>query len=393
MKLTVDAAALHAALDAPHRVAPQYLLLIAGDDTLVVVADNLIVRVACWAEAAVEDAGRVVVPAALMHDLAHAMPPGPVSITVDDLIVELHGGLQPDDDTEPDPVRASLWVVPDDYSMIPPMPPEPPRIGEVAMTEFAASMAQVTPAAPVRSPLPVVAVRSSRGALLCAATDSYRLHLTRSRMVEASAWAHEALIPVEAIKLATSMFPDGTANLHMDRDVLTLRTDTGVLTTRLSTAKFPNYQKVIPRREDAAAEVMLDTAALLAALARITPIANTEHGEHRVRLAAYPEDRIVTVESSADGLGQSKATIRAAAAKGAGFSFSTDIRYLHAAARASACQRLTVYWTAPRKPILIAGFGAEFSAMVMPHHKPNPAAQTVESEATELPTPEPEDAT
>ena len=169
MKLTLDAAALHAALDAPHRVAPQYLVLLAADDTLAVIADNSIVRVASWAAATVEESGRIVVPAALMHDLAHAMPPGPVTISTDDLMVELHGGEEPDDDDRTEPVRATLWTVTDDHAAIPLAPTEPQRIGEVNMTEFAASMAQVMPAVSTRSPLPVVSVRSSRGALLCAA--------------------------------------------------------------------------------------------------------------------------------------------------------------------------------------------------------------------------------
>ena len=193
-------------------------------------------------------------------------------------------------------------------------------------------------------------------------------------MVEAAAWSHEALIPIEAIRLAMAMFPDGEAELLMDRDVLVLRSDLAVLTTRLSTEKFPSYQKVLPRIEDAAAKLSVNTETLLAALARVAPIAGLTNGEHKVRLSAYPEDKLVTVESAAPDAGQSKATVRAHLVEGAGFSFSTDIRHLTAAAKAATSERLMIFWTAPRKPILIQGFGSDFSAMVMPIHKPTTPA-------------------
>ena len=76
MKLIVDAKALNDALDAPRRLAPRVLLLVAIEGTLAVVADNTIVKVAVRCPADIIESGQACVPASLLFDLAQAMPPG-----------------------------------------------------------------------------------------------------------------------------------------------------------------------------------------------------------------------------------------------------------------------------------------------------------------------------
>lgn len=384
MNVSVEADDLRAMLDAPHSVPAACLTLIAANDQLTVVADDGHVRVVVQRPATVNTSGYVIVPSVLIHNLAEVMPPGIVQIDATDALVELHGGDDPDDNDETNPLRASIWSVPVDSAGIPEMPALPERVGQVDMAEFVRSMRQVTPAATDRSRLPVVSVRAIRGHLLCAATDTYRLHVTRSRMVEASSWMNEALIPLNAIRLATTMFPTGEVDLHLDHNVIVLRSETAMLAARLVDAKFPSYQKVLPRPEDSAARVLIDTAALLAALARIDPIASTKNAQFAVTVASYPEANVLTVEASADDIGQSKATVRPTSVTGAGFSFTVDLRHLVAAAKASACQRLYLYWYGDRRSVLIAGFGSEFQAVVMTVHRradqppPTPTKDTAE---------------
>lgn len=366
MKFEVDAADLRKAIAAPAAVAPLHLRVAVADGHLHVTGDNTVVRVTQRRPVTGARDGHAYVGATLFHDLAKVMPTGPVTIEAVGPILDMSGG---GNDDHEEPVRASMYTAVENAVRIPAEPPEPPPVGEVEMSAFNTAMAQVVPAAlshaddkPV---LCSVQVRASRGALVFAASDQYRLHTTRSRIIDAGAWGHEALIPAEAVKLAGIVFDDDDdVRVALDRDLFTMRTERTTLVSRLVQDKFPSWQGLVPQEKDRSATVAFDTAALLDALARVAPIARL--GDQQVTLTAVPEDRLVIVKSRAVDTGESSASFRAHNVTGASFTFPVHLRWITDAAKCSGCQRLTLYWVADRKPCLIQGFGTDYQAMVMP---------------------------
>lgn len=362
MKLTIDADDLDDVLAAPTRLSNiEVVELSAVGTTLTATGDNLAVRVESHCQVEHDGEATVMVGANLIRNLAASMPPGPVTIEANGRLVELHGG------DEDDPVRASLWQIIDPRTAIPTEPREPPIIGNTGMAEFNRCVAAVAPAVGVKPEIPVlttVSIRPSRsGSLSFAATDSYRVHATRSRKIDADGWGHEALVPLEALRVAGAVFDDDDeVTLMLDRDLLTMRGDSTTLTARLVHAEFPTYKPLLTLDRDSAAHVQLDSAALLGALGRAGTIAKL--GSQRVLITSVPEERLIVVEATADDIGQSTATIHAHIAEGAEFSFPANLRYLTTAVRCAAAQRLDFYWTSDDRPVLLKAFGSDFSAVI-----------------------------
>jgi DNA polymerase-3 subunit beta len=373
MKLDIDAADLNRALIAPSRISDGVLRLSLAGDRLTILADDRVVRVTESVPVDGQDDGEAVVPAHLFHDLAKAMPDGPVHITASGAILELGG----DGDDTIGPVQASMWQITDDRGALPPTPPDPPLVGDVDLEAFSRVMAQVLPAVSKdlsRPPLTAVSVRPSGGSLAIAATDSYRLHVTQSDMVDAAGWDHQALLPGDAIRWVLSVFdPTETATLHLDRDLISVRSDRHTLTARLVQGDFPSVKVLIPDHRKAAAHITVDAARFLDALDRVNPIAKA--GGHRVSLTGVPEDGLVVLGASAVDFGESTATVTADVT-GAGFTFGADIRYVTAAAKAAGGQRLDLWWAEDGQPILIGAFGdPHYRAVIMPLRASKPKSK------------------
>ena len=366
MKFVVDADVLRKALAAPAHVAVDHLHLSVTDGTLSVTGDDTVVRVTERRPVHAAIDGDAYIGAALFHDLAKVMPPGPVTVEASGPLLELSGG---DTDDTDEPVRAAVYAAAPSAISMPAEPPPPPPVGEVEMAAFNSAMAQVVPAAAAphsENPLLAsVSVRASRGSLVFAATDLYRLHTTRSRLIDAGAWSHEALIPIDAVKLAASVFPDDDEPLvALNRELFSMRTDATTITSRLVQGQFPSWQAKIPHERDRTATVALDAEALLAALSRVAPIARL--GDKGVSVTAVPEDRLIVVKARADDTGESSASFRAHTVTGAAFTFFAPLRWLTDAVKCARCQRLNLYWVADRAPLLINGFGSDYQALVSP---------------------------
>lgn len=375
MKFSVDADTLREALAAPAAVSPDHLRLTVSAGLLSVTGDNTAVRVTERrpVEPGAAD-GTVYAGAALLRDLAKIMPPGPVTIASAGPLLDLCGGEH--DDSE-EPVRASVYAAVADAVRMPADPPAPPVIGDIEMAAFTKAMAQVTPATstdPAKPILGSVSVRGVRGgSLLFVASDQFRLHSVRSRIIDGGVWGYEALIPAEAVRLSANVFrPDDDVQVSLDRDLLTMRTAATTLTSRLVQGGYPSWQSSVPHEREWATTVALDADALLGALARVAPIAR--FGNQIVTLTAVPEDRLIVARSHAADTGECSASFHAHSVAGASFTFAANIRWLVDAAKCSGCQRLIVHWVADRRPLLIHGFGSDYQAMVMPIRTPDQKA-------------------
>lgn len=374
MKFTVDAAAFNAALTAPAKIAKGALHLTVADDTLTLLADDTVVRIEIRVPVTDAARGEATVPSALMRDIVHAMPPGPVTVDASGggRLVEIQGGDDPDG---PGPVRASMWQITGET--IPRPPEDPPLVGELDLAVFAKAMSQVMPAVSNdfdRPALTGVSVRPARGGKLAlAASDSYRLHVTEADMVDAVSWDHQALIPGEAIRWILSVFDGDTATLRLDRKLVSVRSDTATLTARLlDPSSFPSVIPLLPDPKKAAAAVSVDAAALLEAFARVNPIAKL--GYQHVAITGFPEDTRLVLETKAPDVGVSTATVRAHRLNGAGFTFGCHIQYITAAVKASGAERLDLWWHHDGGPMLITAFGdpgyqAVVSALRLPKGK------------------------
>lgn len=376
MKFAVDAAALNRAVAEPARIAMSAMALTVADGKLTVLADDRTVRLEHRLDVTDDEPGTIYVPPTLFHDLAKTMPPGLVTVSSVGRVVELHGEGDPDE--EDDATDHSLWQVAENATDIPAPSADPPIVGDINMRLFDQAMGQVMPAVSTdisRRALTAVQVRSYSGRLSLVATDSYRLHVVRSDMVDAAGWMHKALLPGEAIRLALAVFaPTEEATLHLDRGLMMIRSERTTLTARLVQGEYPpNIRSLIPKRNDTQAHIEVDTERLLEALGRITPVARHKLGLSRVTLSTVPEDGLVIVEAAAVDLGQSSVNVRSHRVDGPGFRFSADIRYLIAALKAANAQRVEIHWTRDQAPILVTRIGDNskdpaYQAVVMPLH-------------------------
>lgn len=367
MKFDLTAAAFQHAIAVPANIAPSGTCHVAAhDDTVTVTGDDGVVRVECRAAATVSDTGGAHLPSGLLRGLVDAMPDGTVAVSSTGSIVELHGTPSPDVTDEP--FRASMWQVPN--PVLPDAPPSPRRIGNLDVVAFATAMNQVFPAVSrdlTNPALTAVSVTATGGVLEAAATDSYRLHVTATEMIDAAAWPGQALIPAAAVRLILALFPSSApAELHLDDATLMLRSDHATLTTRLVQGTYPNYGPLIPDHRKANAAITVDAARFLGALDRVSPIAKL--GAMRVSITAVPEDNLIVVEARAPDTGHTSATVHGDVT-GDGFTFAVDLRYLAAAAKSAGSERLNLWWQSDRSPILIGAFGnPDYRAIVMPLH-------------------------
>ena len=361
---------LNRVLAAPAKLGVSFAQLTVVDGRLIVLADDLDVRVTTWCDVTVESVSEipgpvVYAPAHLLRDIAKQIPDGAVSVTFGAGSVTLSGSG----------VVTSVRTVPAEVANLPTAPARPDTTTELDIVAFRRAVTQVLPACSTdqsRGVLAGVSVAPSQGVLVLAGTDSYRLHVTETSAFDAPTM-RATVIPAYAVRVLLTVF-DGVdpVRLHVSKERVTIMDDHAVLTARCIMDPFPVYQKLLPETRRAVTHVTVDSGRLLDALSIANPMAKqapTAAGV--VTVTVTPEDNQVTVESSASDVGDTAVDIPAVSVKGEYIQFDANLLFLAAAVKSAACERVELWFTAPEAPVLVTGFGAAgYKAVVMPVRVP-----------------------
>jgi DNA polymerase-3 subunit beta len=242
--------------------------------------------------------GQALVSGRLLADIAKALPPHPVDVTVDGARLTISCGS----------ARFTLPTMPvEDYPSLPAMPS---TAGTVSSPEFAAAVAQVAIAAGRDDTLPMltgVRLEIDGGRLTLAATDRYRLAVRELNWTPQDPGADaQVLVPARTLAdAARSLSHSETMTIALARNVGgggegiigftgTTSGRASRATTRLLDATFPAYRSLLPTDWSSRADVEVES--LVAAVRRVALVADRnapvrlEFAERSLSLSAGGED-------------------------------------------------------------------------------------------------------
>jgi DNA polymerase-3 subunit beta len=213
--------------------------------------------------------GRAVIPGRLLAEAVRKMPPGVVTVGVEDGDVEIQGKGP----------RFSLRTLNlDDFPMLDDKPVEGV---EVDGDELAAALAQVVVASSSDAARPIltgVLFEAAENGLRLVATDSYRLAV---RDLPGMGITGQGLVPARGLReLARTIGAAKVTAGLSDREAV-FTSEKGSLRIRLIEGAFPKYRSLLP--ESYPTHVVMDKESVLEALGRVSLVAE-DHIPVRLRI-------------------------------------------------------------------------------------------------------------
>lgn len=243
------------------------LLLDAADDHVSLSSFDYEVSARVTIDAAVEEAGRVLVPGRLVAEIARSLPSAPVVLADEAARVQVTCG------------RASFSVPKLPVEDYPALPAMPDAAGSVDAAEFASAVAQVAIAAGRDDTLPTLTgmrVEIDGSRVVLAATDRYRLAVREFDWQPGKGSVSAALlIPARTIADAAKSFA-GSEQVRIalpagGEGLAGFEAGGRRMTTRLLDGDFPKYRTLLPTEASTTADV--ETAALGDAVKRVALVA------------------------------------------------------------------------------------------------------------------------
>ena len=351
----------------------QAILFDADKDTgvLTMKATDMEISISLGAEAAVEDAGRVAIPAKLLLKYAKSLPEGEAELSADpsEGAATLSCGGS----------SVSLRCYPpEDFPVVPEFPEnaaggesgeeatgEPAQDGAFSVDAAALSNAvgKVLPFVSKDESRPVltgVLVSFSEGSVTMAATDSYRLGCNTQRLEGAVAAAGTAVVPGRALKeaarLANLVGEDGQIEVALTENAAMFRAKGLTLTTRLIDGNFPEYEKLLPN--DFAETFTVDRKGFLTALRRARLLADGQSPPPAIKLTFSHEPGTLgggelNLSLSASETGAATEVIGAEVPEGKSFDICFNPQYLADAVASISAEQVALRANEPLKPAVI----------------------------------------
>ena len=320
-------------------------------DQLELIGSDLELTVSVKATVAGEADGVAVLPARLTTDVVKSLPPGAVTVTVDD----------DDARIEADRYHSSLRVLPaDEFPRVPEPTGEPVTL---PASEFAAALRQVVPAASADDARPIltgVLLTAEEGGLRLVATDSYRLAVRDLPGASVLGEGQHVLVPSKALtELTRALGTGGDAVLRLGERDASFEVGDIRVTTRLIEGEFPNYRGLIPSSYPNRLFVGRD--ALLDAVRRVRIMAREATP---VRLSMKPDG--LELMAITQDLGQAHEELDAKY-EGAELTVAFNPEYLANGVEVTPGDEVVIETIDALKPAVIrATEGAEFLYLLMP---------------------------
>jgi DNA polymerase-3 subunit beta len=360
MKLQVTQENLGKALSSVARVANSRgtlpvlanVLIKTVNNRLSIAATNLDIAITHYIGAKVSDEGSITVPARLMQDFVSSLPPGVITLDLDDY--RLHIAT--------DQYQSVInGVSAEEFPVMPAI--SGGKTWTVAATELKKSLQQVVVAASSDEARPVltgVLLHSDNGKLFMAATDSYRL---AEKQLDSAPDAVEMLVPVSAMQDLLRLVGDFEGNVTVTSDDQQVLFQVGdvELVARLIEGKYPDYRKLIP-------QTFATTATLKRAdLLNITKVSSlfARESAGSITINVDEASQNVSIRSVASQLGENTA---AADAKVMGTGVITlNSRYLLDALHALSGEEVVFAFNGKLEPTVIRDPAAkDYTHIIMP---------------------------
>lgn len=332
-------------------------------------ATNLELGISAWIDARVEDEGGLTVPARTFADLVSNLPSQDVTLSVDTRTQTLNvkcGTLNTD----------IKGISADEF---PPMPaPDLDAAIPLNVGNFKEMIGQVVFAASTedsRPNLTGVHMSFEDEILEMAATDGYRISISRAAMVGMGKQKLEALIPARALSELSRVAVNGDETLKMTfppgRGQVIFHLKDVELVSQLIEGNFPNYNAIIPPTFKT--KTVLSTGDLLKACKQTEIIAR--EGNYIARLDIQPgEDgesvAQLDISANSEQTGSSEVIVDASV-EGVPLLISFNIRYLREALEVIKTSTVILETNAANTPGLLRPVDDEsFKHIIMPMNIP-----------------------
>lgn len=327
-------------------------------------ATNLELGISAWIDARVEDEGGLTVPARTFADLVSNLPSQDVILSVDTRTQTLNvkcGTLNTD----------IKGISADEF---PPMPaPDLDAAIPLNVGNFKEMIGQVVFAASTedsRPNLTGVHMSFEDEVLEMAATDGYRISISRAAMVGMGKQKLEALIPARALSELSRVAVNGDETLKMTfppgRGQVIFHLKDVELVSQLIEGNFPNYNAIIPPTFKT--KTVLSTGDLLKACKQTEIIAR--EGNYIARLDIQPQEdggpAQLDISANSEQTGSSEVIVDANV-DGVPLLISFNIRYLREALEVIKTSTVILETNAANTPGLLRPVDDEsFQHIIMP---------------------------
>lgn len=221
-----------------------HILLATEKGRLKLSATNLEIGINYKIGAKIEEEGSITVPARLYHEFISQLPTGKIDLKLEDsTLISKIGEFE----------SHINGLSADEFPLIPRIKEN--KVFSIKAADLKEAINMVSFAAALDEARPVLAgifVKVSKGKLILAATDSYRLAEKRMDLAEKNTKEIEVIVPARSLIELSRILDDGekTVNVYLDESQAMFETDEVEFTSRLVEGKFPDYETIIPKESE-----------------------------------------------------------------------------------------------------------------------------------------------
>ena len=346
------------------------ILLVAEGNRVRLSATNLEVAITCWVPANIQEEGSTSAPAKLLGDFVSALPAADVKLEAPEGSQALKVSGQ----------RSQATIRGMDPSEFPGIPTG--DAGEQSITLDATELSQIIKevefSAATDDARPVftgVLTRVRNERLTMAGADSFRLAVATVELPGAAAQG-DVLIPAHALKTLRSILPaEGSATMTItsNRNQALFRASDIEMVTNLIAGQFPNFEAILPKSHST--RVTLPTDQFKQAAKTTTLFARDSANIVRLKVEAGEPGGltpgVVTLQATADEVGDTTTTIEEAAVDGGGMEIIFNVKYLTDVLGVIDTPQVALELNSPQSPGVIRPVGArgeQYTYVIMPMH-------------------------
>lgn len=221
-----------------------HILLATEKGRLKLSATNLEIGINYKIGAKIDSEGSITVPARLFHDFVSQLPTGKIDLELKESTLVSKIG---DFESQINGLSA------EEFPLIPRIKED--KVFSIKASEFKEAINQVSFSAALDEARPVLAgifLKVSKGQLILAATDSYRLAEKRVNLAEKNTKEIEVIVPARSMIEFSRILDDGAkeVNVYLDETQAMFETEEVEFTSRLVEGKFPDYEQIIPKEAE-----------------------------------------------------------------------------------------------------------------------------------------------
>jgi len=330
------------------------LLFEAGKSGLIIMGTDLEIGLKVKVEAEVLQEGSVTIPAKKLSEILRECPDGDVEIEADaNQRIHIKAG--------------AAFIIPglarDEYPKMPePKDEKPVEIPSKALQEMIQKAAVSISTDDTRHILNGALLQVDGAEVRMVSTDSHRLTFVK-RGIESKAAKHSAIVPQKALTELVKVL-DASADpvsVRFSENQIFFEKGSTVLVSRLIDGTYPNYEQVIPKKND---QLMVAGAEeLLKAVRRVGILASEKSSPVKLTLKSGS----LTIQSNTPDLGEAEEQLAVEYA-GSEMTLAYNARYLQDCLKVLGSDKVEFCLSSPLNPALVspAGDDGSYLYVVMP---------------------------